>query len=316
MKKRPPMDNSKPCLETLIGNTPLIYLRSISETTGCHVYAKAEFMSPGGSVKDRIALEIIKEAMERNELDPGALICEGTAGSTGVSLAMVARAHGLRCFVALPDDAAIEKAQLLQALGAEVERVRPVSIANPGHHVNVARRRAEKERENRGSSKAALFADQFENEGNFRAHLKTGEEIWDQTGGKIDAFVSGAGTGGTIAGCSQSLKDRDPSILVYLIDPPGSSLYNKITRGVLYTSEEKEGHRLKNPFDTITEGIGLNRLTRNFSLALIDGAFQGSDREAVEMAAYLVRNEGLFVGSSAVSRLNDPFLLFVLIIYL
>lgn len=131
--------------------------------------------------------------------------------------------------------------------------------------------------------------------------MRTGEEIWDQTRGKIDAFVSGAGTGGTIAGCSQSLKSRNPSIQVFLIDPPGSSLYNKVTRGVMYTSEEREGHRLKNPFDTITEGIGLNRLTHNFGLASIDGAFQGTDREAVEMASYLLRNEGLFVGSSAVS---------------
>lgn len=149
-----------PRLESLIGNTPLMYLKSISESTGCQVYAKAEFMSPGGSVKDRIALQIIKEAIEDKLIDQGGLVCEGTAGSTGVSLAMVAAAHGLRCFVAMPDDAAIEKVQLLEALGAEVERVRPVSIAHPRHHVNVARRRAEKEKEEKGSRRAALFADQ------------------------------------------------------------------------------------------------------------------------------------------------------------
>ena len=132
--------------------------------------------------------------------------------------------------------------------------------------------------------------------------MKTGEEIWEQTQGQIDALASGAGTGGTIAGCSRALKRHNPLIKVYLIDPPGSSLYNKVTRGVMYTSEEREGHRLKNPFDTITEGMGLNRLTHNFGLASIDDAFRGTDREAVEMAAYLIRNEGLFVGSSAVSR--------------
>ncbi|KXZ52414.1 hypothetical protein GPECTOR_9g458 [Gonium pectorale] len=145
----------------------------------------------------------------------------------------------------------------------------------------------------------ALFADQFENEANFRAHLKTGEEIWRQTRGRLHAFVSGAGTGGTVAGVSHSLKARDPRVRVFLIDPPGSSLFNKVKRGVMYTQEEAEGKRLKNPFDTITEGIGINRLTANFNRALIDDAFRGTDREAVEMAAYLLRNDGLWVGSSA-----------------
>lgn len=192
----------------------------------------------------------------------------------------------------MPDDAAIEKAHMLQALGAEVLRVRPVSITHPEHFVNVARRRAEQE-------DGAIFADQFENPANYRAHLKTGQEIWEQTGRKLHAFVSGAGTGGTIAGVSAYLKQCDPDIKVYLIDPPGSSLYNKVTRGVMYTREEAEGKRLKNPFDTITEGIGINRVTANFQAALVDGAFRGTDQEAVEMAAYLLRNDGIFVGSSA-----------------
>jgi cysteine synthase A len=243
-------------------------------------------------VKDRVALEIIQEAFQDGRLVPGGLITEGTVGSTGVSLAMVAAAYGCRCFIAMPDDAAIEKSQMLEALGAEVERLRPVSIAHPSHFVNVARRRA-------ASEPNALFADQFENPANFRAHLLTGQEIWAQSGGKVDAFVSGAGTGGTIAGVSAALKQRNSRIKVYLVDPPGSGLYNRVTRGVMYTSEEAEGKRLKHPFDTITEGVGINRLTANFAKAKVDGAFKASDKESVEMAQYLMRNEGLFVGSSA-----------------
>ena len=192
----------------------------------------------------------------------------------------------------MPDDAAIEKSQILEALGAEVQRLRPVSIAHPQHFVNVARRRA-------ASESNALFADQFENPANFRAHLITGQEIWSQTGGRIDGFVCGAGTGGTIAGVSIALKQRKPDIQVYLVDPPGSGLYNRVTRGVMYAPVEAEGRRLRHPFDTITEGVGINRLTANFSKAKIDGACKASDQESVEMARYLLRNEGLFVGSSA-----------------
>ncbi|GAX77674.1 hypothetical protein CEUSTIGMA_g5117.t1 [Chlamydomonas eustigma] len=279
-----------------IGNTPLIRIESLSQETGCEIYGKAEFLNPGGSVKDRIALQIVKEAIDEGRLVPGALITEGTAGSTGVSLAMVAAAYGCKCFISMPDDAAVEKVQLLQALGAEVQRVRPVSISHPDHHVNVARRRAAEEHLN---GRKALFADQFENPANYRAHMVTGEEIWSQTQGRVEAFVSGSGTGGTLAGVSKCLKAHNPTVKVYLVDPPGSGLYNKVTRGVMYTSEEAEGKRLRNPFDTITEGIGINRITHNFEHAYIDGAFKGSDREAVEMAQYLLRNDGLFVGSSA-----------------
>lgn len=279
-------------LPALIGNTPLIRIPSLSEATGCDILAKAEFLNPGGSVKDRVALEIIQEAINDGRLAQGGLVTEGTVGSTGVSLAMVAAAYGCKCFIAMPDDAAVEKSQILEALGAEVERLRPVSIANPNHFVNVARRRA-------AFQPNAVFADQFENPANFRAHLLTGQEIWEQSSGKVDAFVSGAGTGGTIAGVSAALKQRNPEIKVFLADPPGSGLYNRVTRGVMYTSEEAEGKRLKHPFDTITEGVGINRLTANFSMAKVDGAFKISDKESVEMAQYLLRNEGLFVGSSA-----------------
>eukprot|EP00887_Chlorella_sp_A99_P005240 scaffold1.g5240.t1 len=229
-------------LPDLIGNTPLVRINSLSEQTGCEILAKAEFLNPGGSIKDRVALEIIQEALAEGRLAPGGLITEGTVGSTGVSLAMCAAAHGCRAAIYMPDDVSSEKEQTLAALGAEVVRLRPVSITNPDHFVCRARRRA-------ASEDNAIFADQFET--------------------------------------------------VFLIDPPGSSLYNKVTRGVLFTREEAEGRRLKHPYDTITEGIGLNRLTQNFSRARIDGAFKGSDAEAVEMAQYLLRNDGLFVGSSA-----------------
>nr|BAU71145.1 cysteine synthase A [Parachlorella kessleri] len=252
------------------------------------ILAKAEFLNPGGSVKDRVALEIIQEAFQEGRLAPGGLVTEGTVGSTGqwlalarlagVSLAMVSAAFGCKCFIAMPDDAAVEKAQMLEALGATVQRLRPVSITHPEHFVNVARRTA-------ATQPNAIFADQFENPANYRAHLKTGEEIWQQTGGRLDAFVSGAGTGGTIAGVSCLLKAKNPG--------------TKVTRGVMYAREEAEGRRLKHPFDTITEGIGINRLTRNFEQARIDGAFKGTDAEAVEMARYLLHHDGLFVGSSA-----------------
>ncbi|KAJ9515563.1 hypothetical protein QJQ45_021677, partial [Haematococcus lacustris] len=475
-----------------IGNTPLIRIASLSDATGCEVgrggaahststckepsalsawvqiLGKAEMLNPGGSVKDRVALQIVTEAMAEGRLLPGGLITEGTAGSTGVSLAMVAAAVGCHCFIAMPDDAAIEKVQVLQALGAEVQRVRPVSITHPEHHVNVARRKAlavQAAAEAAATStpsaspstppcassaiptshfSSAIFADQFENLANQRAHFVTGAEIWAQTHGRLHAFVSGAGTGGTLAGVSCILKARNPGIKVFLIDPPGSSLYNKVSsggpggagwgvvrgtgkqwgpweesdesegnsskktgqadldiitiitintitittttvttitttttttnttittttitttvtttttttiipittkhnrpallqhtasqtehallprwlqveRGVLYARVEAEGTRLRHPFDTITEGIGINRLTLNFQQAAVDAAFtgagdegggrwpgpcemlgisldrNGSDREAVEMAAYLLRNDGLFVGSA------------------
>jgi len=161
----------------------------------------------------------------------------------------------------------------------------------PEHFVNVARQRA--------AEAGGLFCDQFENLHNYEAHLATGQEIWDATRGAVDAFVSGAGTGGTIAGVSAVLKRRKPGVRVFLADPPGSSLYNRVARGVLYASVEAEGRRLRNPYDTIVEGMGLNRLTRNFSLARVDGAFRVTDREAVEMARCLLSAEGLFLGSSA-----------------
>ncbi|PON94026.1 Cystathionine beta-synthase [Trema orientale] len=315
-----------------IGNTPLIRINSLSDATGCEILGKCEFLNPGGSVKDRVAVKIIEEALESGKLAPGGVVTEGSAGSTAISLATVAPAYGCKCHVVIPDDVAIEKSQIIEALGATVERVRPVSITHRDHYVNIARRRASEANElvskHRNSEeidgkkpeqingyhsdgekkssfmsmncKGGFFADQFENLANFRAHYEgTGPEIWEQTGGSLDAFVAAAGTGGTVAGVSKFLQEKNPNIKCFLIDPPGSGLFNKVTRGVMYTKEEAEGRRLKNPFDTITEGIGVNRITQNFMMAKLDGAFQGTDREAVEMSRFLLKNDGLFLGSSS-----------------
>lgn len=313
-----------------IGNTPMIRIASLSDATGCDILIKCEFANPGGSVKDRVALRILREALSSGRLRPGGVVTEGTAGSTGVSLAMVARALGCEAHLAFPDDAAAEKPALMSSFGAATEPVRPVAITHREHFVNVARRRAEEATAERGPG-AGYFADQFENLANYRAHLEgTGPEIWRQcaevTGSipdaarlgerRLDAFVCACGTGGTLAGVAKYLKSKDPTVECYLVDPPGSSLYNKVTRGVLYTREEAEGKRLRNPFDTITEGVGINRLTRNFDVALggatdepgstttrgqtlLSGAFKASDREAVEMSRYLARRDGLFLGSSS-----------------
>uniref|UniRef100_A0A0D9Z3Y8 cysteine synthase n=1 Tax=Oryza glumipatula TaxID=40148 RepID=A0A0D9Z3Y8_9ORYZ len=339
-----------------IGNTPLIRINSLSDATGCEILGKAEFLNPGGSVKDRVAVKIIEEALESGDLLCGGTVTEGSAGSTAISLAIVAPAYGCKCHVVIPDDAAIEKvSQIIEALGATVERVRPVSITHRDHFVNIARRRAleanksaaaqreSRYKETNGSahvntrimhskitagkgesnkaltncsanseiqyngkcdhdsdSKGGFFADQFENMANYRAHYEwTGPEIWQQSKGTLHAFVAAAGTGGTIAGVSRYLKEKNTNIKCFLMDPPGSGLFNKVTRGVMYTKEEAEGKRLKNPFDTITEGIGINRVTKNFMVAELDGAYRGTDREAVEMSRFLLKNDGLFVGSSS-----------------
>jgi cysteine synthase len=200
----------------------------------------------------------------------------------------------------MPDDAAEEKAVTIAALGASVQRVRPVSITHPDHFVNVARRAAASAVASGGPG-AACFADQFENEANFRAHYEgTGAEVWEQTHGALHAFVAAAGTGGTLAGVGAALRARNPGVRLYLVDPPGSSLFNRVTRGVMYAATEAEGKRTRHQVDTITEGIGINRLTANFMRApRLDGAFRGSDQEAIAMARHLRAADGLFVGSSA-----------------
>lgn len=213
----------------LIGNTPMVELRCLSEATGCTVLAKVEFLNPGGSSKDRVAAAIIREAEATGALAPGGTVVEATAGSTGVSMALVCAARGYRCWLVAPDDTSEEKVALIRALGATIELVRPAAIADANHAVNVARRRAA------ALGSGSIFADQFENEANWRAHAEgTAAEIWAQTSGEVDAFVMGAGTGGTLAGVSRHLKAKKPGVKIFLADPPGSALYHRVEHGALW----------------------------------------------------------------------------------
>ncbi|ORZ01060.1 tryptophan synthase beta subunit-like PLP-dependent enzyme [Syncephalastrum racemosum] len=279
-------------VDGLIGNTKLMRIRSLSEATGCTILGKAEFLNPGGSAKDRVALNIIRSAEEAGILKPKTTIFEGTVGSTGISLAMIARARGYRAWIVMPDDQAQEKYQLLEKLGAAVEKVRPVSIIDKNQFVNLAKARGESQ---------GYFANQFENEANFHIHYTTtAPEIYRQTRGRIDALVLGAGTGGTLSGLATYLKARIKHLQVFLADPPGSGLFNKVKYNIMYAPQEREGSRRRHQVDTVVEGIGINRLTRNFDSGrhLVDDAFRVTDQEAVKMSRFLVREDGLFIGSS------------------
>ena len=221
----------------LIGNTRLVELVSLSRATGCRILAKVEWENPGGSIKDRVALYILAHALSSGQLPPGGTIYEGTAGSTGISLAMLARTLGLRAHICVPSDQAIEKTQLLERLGATVERVPPVLFAHPDHFCNIARRRASEDPN-------GYFADQFDNDANYFAHYDgTGAEIWEQTGGAVDAVVLAAGTGGSIAGITRALRERNPNVRTFLVDPQGSGLFSRVKYGVLYSSTDAEGRR-------------------------------------------------------------------------
>ena len=279
----------------LVGGTPMVKLNCLSAETGCTILGKCEYLNPGGSSKDRIAKGMVELAEERGDLRPGGTVIEGTSGSTGISLAQVCRSKGYKCIVVMPDDQALEKRQLLRSLGAELELVKPASIVHPMHYVNVARRRAKE-------IEGGFFANQFENLDNFKTHRNTtAREIWEQTGGELDAFVMSAGTGGTIAGVASYLKEQRDNIRVVLADPQGSSLFHKVNAGVLYTSEQSERTLRRHRYDTITEGIGLDRVTANFNAACpnVDDAMRVTDREAVAMARRLFTEEGLFLGSSS-----------------
>ncbi|KAF2682498.1 PALP-domain-containing protein [Lentithecium fluviatile CBS 122367] len=292
-------------IEGCIGDTPLIKIKSLSEATGCEILAKAEFLNgAGNSPKDRVALSIIETAEERGLLVPhsGDTVYEGTVGSTGISLAAICRARGYKAHICMPNDMAIEKSDLLLKLGAEVERVRPAPIVDQNQFVNLARERAKEHTENPDKLGRGLFADQFETEANWRAHFTgTGPEIYEQTGGFVDAFVSGAGTGGTISGVALFLKSKLPDLKVVLADPPGSGLFNKVKYGVMFDPKEREGTRRRHQVDTIVEGIGINRVTHNFEVGreLVDDAIRVADDQAIGMARWLVENDGIFVGSSS-----------------
>ena len=307
-----------------IGNTPLIEIECLRGARGssCRIFAKLESRNPGGSVKDRVALRVLQDAVASGAVTPfsGALVTEGTAGSTGVSLALCCRELGLRCHVVMPADAAREKSDAVMAFGGSVERVPPVNFTNRNHFVHVARRRAHAEQEKHDEDKREMskssstrsngggggfFSNQFDNASNFRAHYHgTGAEILKQTAGVvIDAFVCGAGTGGSIAGIGTRLRESNGEMLTVLADPHGSGLFNYVTRGVMYSGVEAEGTRLRNPVDTITEGVGVNRCTANLARANIDAAVRCSDAEAVEMAAFVLKRDGLFIGSSSAVNL-------------
>lgn len=292
-------------VEGLIGNTPLIKLRSLSEATGCEILVKADFLNgAGNSPKDRVALSMITHAEEAGILKPdrGDTIYEGTVGSTGISLASVARARGYKAYICMPDDISSEKSSLLLKLGATVERVRPASIIDQNQFVNTARRRAQEHTDDPNLPGRGFFADQFENTANYLAHeSSTGPEIYAQTGGKLDVFIAGAGTGGTISGVALALKPLLPKLKIVLADPQGSGLYNKIKYGVMFSPTEAEGTRRRHQIDSIVEGIGINRLTANFNagIHLIDDAVKVTDEQAMKMARWLVEKEGLFVGASS-----------------
>jgi cysteine synthase A len=266
-----------------IGNTPLIRLRRFSEATGCNILGKAEFMNPGGSVKDRAARGIVLDAERRGALKPGGTVVEGTAGNTGIGLAHVCNTRGYRCVIVMPDNQSPEKYALIEAIGAEVRRVKTVPYSDHNHYQKVAGRLADELPD-------AIWANQFDNVANRRAHVETtGPEIWEQTAGRIDAFVASSGTGGTLAGVSEYLKSRNRGVRTVLADPPGSALYEYIRTGVVKATGS----------GSITEGIGIGRVTANLQDAPIDDAVHVEDDETVRYVYSLLRDEGLFVSSTS-----------------
>jgi cysteine synthase len=272
-------------LET-IGNTPLIRLRRASEMTGCTILGKAEFLNPGGSVKDRAALAIVRDAEARGLLRPGGVIVEGTAGNTGIGLALVGNALGYRTVIVMPETQSQEKKDMLRLCGADLRLVAAVPYANPMNYVRYSESLAQEIAKT--EPKGAIWANQFDNTANRRGHYETtGPEIWQQTDGKVDAFVSAVGTGGTLAGVAMALKERNPNVRIYLADPMGSAIYSYYARGEL----KAEGN-------SITEGIGQGRITRNLEGAPIDGWFQVTDEEMLPLLFDLVQEEGLILGGS------------------
>jgi cysteine synthase len=272
-------------LET-IGNTPLIRLRRASELTGCTILGKAEFLNPGGSVKDRAALAIVRDAEARGLLRPGGVIVEGTAGNTGIGLALVGNALGYRTVIVMPETQSQEKKDMLRLCGADLRLVAAVPYANPMNYVRYSESLAQEIAKTEPNG--AIWANQFDNIANRHGHYQTtGPEIWQQTDGKVDAFVSAVGTGGTLAGVAMALKERNAKVRIYLADPMGSAIYSYYARGEL----KAEGN-------SITEGIGQGRITRNLEGAPIDGWFQVTDEEMLPLLFDLVQEEGLILGGS------------------
>ncbi len=267
-------------LAGVIGHTPLIRLAHASALTGCDIFAKAEFMNPGGSVKDRAALAIITAAEEAGELSPGGTIVEGTAGNTGIGLTLVANARGYRTVIVMPETQSREKIDTLRMIGADLRLVPAKPFRDPSNYVHVARRLAEEI--------GALYANQFDNIANRIGHRQTGEEIWAQTNGHLDAFTCACGTGGTIGGVSDALKSHNPDIKIVLADPEGSGLYGWVKSNDFTVTGS-----------SVTEGIGQSRVTANLEGAAIDDAVRIPDAEALSHIFHLLRHEGLSVGGSA-----------------
>ncbi len=270
-----------------IGNTPLIRLRRFSDATGCEILGKAEFLNPGGSVKDRAALAIVLDAERKGLLQPGGVIVEGTAGNTGIGLTLVANARGYRSVIVIPETQSQEKKDTLRVFGATLHEVPAVPYKNPNNYVHVAQRLAEHLA--RTEPKGAIWAQQFDNVANRQGHFEhTGPEIWAQTDGKVDGFICAAGTGGTLAGIAAALRERKPQVKIGLADPPGAALFNYYANGTL----KAEG-------SSITEGIGQGRITQNLEGLKVDFPYLIPDTETVQTVFDLLQFEGLCLGSSS-----------------
>lgn len=275
----------------VVGNTPLIHIQSLSRMTGCQIYGKAEFLNPGGSVKDRAAKGLILKAEREGLLKPGMTLVEGTAGNTGIGLATLAAQRGYKCIFVLPENQAPEKYATLRALGAEVIITKMVPFTDENHFFHKAKKLA-------AETTNSYWVNQFENLGNFEGHYQsTGPEIWQQTNGQIDIFATAAGSGGTIAGVSSYLKEKNPKIQVVLIDPDGSGM-----KSYVETKEIKS-----NGISSVTEGIGIMRVTENFKVAKIDKAINVNDQQMISMLYHVSKNDGLLVGTSAALNLYGAY---------
>jgi len=270
-----------------IGNTPLVKLKQASELTGCNIYGKAEYFNPGESVKDRAALFIVQDAIKKKLISKGGTIVEGTAGNTGIGLAIVCKKFDLKLKIVIPNTQSIEKKKVLKDLGADLIEVDAVPYSNPNNYIKQSKKIADDL--NKKSSNGVFWANQFDNLINTEAHLKTtSEEIWNQTAGKVDAFICAVGTGGTLSGVSLGLKNKNKNIIIGLSDPMGSSLYSYV-----------KNNKLENSGSSITEGIGTGRITKNFEKAIIDEAFQTNDTEALNIVYELIENQKIVLGGSS-----------------
>jgi len=272
---------------TQIGNTPLVRLKQASDLTGCNIYGKAEYFNPGESVKDRAALFIVEDAIKRKLISRGGTIVEGTAGNTGIGLAVVCKEYGIKLKIVIPNTQSIEKKETLKKLGAELIEVDAVPYSNPKNYIKQSKQIAENL--NKKSKNGVYWANQFDNVINTDAHIKTtAEEIWSQTAGSVDGFTCAVGTGGTLAGVSIGLKNKNKNIKIALSDPMGSSLFSHI-----------KNNRLESSGNSITEGIGTARITKNFEKALVDDAFQTNDSEALNIVYELIEKQKIVLGGSS-----------------